>query len=575
MSKNKKLKKVLALGTATAAAAAYMKKKKVCPICVAKRAMSATRVNAFAREAYDNGVALTPPMGWSSWNTFRHKISEDLILEIAGAMEKSGLRDAGYQYVNIDDCWQSSLRDSQGKLMADLTTFPGGIPSLVRKLNEKGFRAGIYSSNGTLTCEEMPASLGNEALDADTLAEWGIEYFKYDFCHNKTIPTAAPEIDKLIIGRPHGRDELTLQAEDGEARGSARVLQDAHLETGKYVGGLSGSGGQLIFQDVMLPEAGEYVLTVGLRKAGMWEKYAEIVINGEDTYPVTIPSTKGFTHEGRLQVLVQFKEGRNSILIHNPIGSRFDSAAKQYTNMGRELRRATREFAEKHGTEEKPIVYSICEWGLNLPWRWGATAGNLWRTTMDIKPIWPWIVTIYEITARLYKYQCVGGWNDPDMLEVGNGNLTDDENTAHFSLWCMLAAPLILGNDVRRFVDAEGTVDKDNKVLKILTNKDMIAIDQDKRGMQGRKVVSGMMDILAKPLENKELAVCFFNKGGSEANAEIEFAKLTNESFIDLPKTEYYDVFDVWNKVLETKKAKLTATIPPHGVRVFRVRAKN
>lgn len=570
----KNITTALALSGVAAAAGAYMKKKKICPICVAKRALSSVRVNAFAHETYDNGVALTPPMGWSSWNTFRHKISEDLILEIAQAMEKSGLRDAGYEYINIDDCWQSSLRDAQGKLMADLTTFPGGIPSLVQKLNQKGFHVGIYSSNGTLTCEEMPASLGNEALDADTFAEWGIEYFKYDFCHNKTIPTAAPEIDKIIIGRPHGKDELVLQGEDGETRGSARISEDAHLETGKYVTGLSASGGQLIFQDVTLAEAGEYVLTIGLRKSGMWEKYAEIIINGEDAYPVSIPSTKGFTHEGRHQVLVKFKEGKNSILIHNPIGSRFDSAAKQYTNMGQELRRATREYAQKVGKEEKPIVYSICEWGLNLPWRWGATAGNLWRTTMDIKPIWPWIVTIYEFTARLYKYQRIGGWNDPDMLEVGNGNLTDNENMAHFSLWCMLAAPLILGNDVRQFMGADGEVNHDNKVLKILTNQDMIAIDQDARGIQGRKVVSGMVDILAKPLENKELAVCFFNKGGSEATAEIDFARLTNEGFIDLPKTEYYDVFDVWNQVLETKKEKLTTAIPSHGVRVFRLRAK-
>jgi len=243
--------------------------------------------------------------------------------------------------------------------------------------------------------------------------------------------------------------------------------------------------------------------------------------------------------------------------------------------MGRELRRATREYAEKNGVPEKPIVFSICEWGFNRPWKWGASAGNLWRTTLDIKPFWPWIVTIYEFTSRLYKYQRPGGWNDPDMLEVGNGRLTDDENMSHFSLWSMLAAPLILGNDVRRFVDADGNVDRENKVLKILTNRDMIAINQDARGVQGRKISSeDGMDILAKPLENGELAVCFFNKSSEEKSASVAFSVLTNRIWIDLPKSEFYDVFDVWNKTLETQTESVSAKVAPHGVRVFRIRAR-
>lgn len=575
MKNKSKAKKALALGAVAGAAAVYMKKKNICPVCLVKRALSYTKANAFAGSDYDNGVALTPPMGWSSWNSFRNKISEDLILEIADAMDKSGLREAGYKYVNIDDCWQSSMRDEEGRLQADLTTFPHGIPYLVEKVNKKGLKLGIYSSNGTLTCEEMPASLGNEAIDADTLALWGIEYFKYDFCHNKAIPTAAPEIDKIIISRPHDKNEIVLQAEDGDIRGSARVLEDRHLDSGKYVGGLSANGGELIFQDVMIAEEDEYVMTIGLRKSGLWEKYAEVVINGTDIYPLSIPSTKGFTHDGRHQLIIKLNEGRNSILIHNPIGSRFDSSAKQYTNMGQELRGATKEYAEKSGKKEKPIVYSICEWGVNQPWKWGRTAGNLWRTTMDIRPIWPWIVAIYEFTVRLYKYQTVGGWNDPDMLEVGNGNLTYEQNKSHFSLWCMLAAPLILGNDIRQFVDKDGKVDKDNKVLKILTNKEMIRINQDIRGIQGRKVRSGMVDILAKPLEDKELAVCFFNKSSKEAEAEIYFSDLVNETWIDLPESDYYEVFDVWNSVLETEDDELSAKIPGHGVRVFKVRAKD
>ena len=148
---------VLAAGAAVTAAAATLKKKDICPVCEVKKAAARANVHIRAKSEYANGVALTPPMGWSSWNAFRNKINEKLILEVADAVKASGLQDAGYQYINLDDCWQSSLRDENGRLQGDLTTFPSGIPALVRALNEKGFKAGIYSSNGTLTCEDLPA----------------------------------------------------------------------------------------------------------------------------------------------------------------------------------------------------------------------------------------------------------------------------------------------------------------------------------------------------------------------------------------------------------------------------------
>ncbi len=565
--------KIVAAAAIIGAAGAVIKKKNICPVCVAKRAISAVKVNKFADANYNNGVALTPPMGWSSWNTIRHRVSENLILEIGDAMVKTGLKDAGYNYVNIDDCWQSSLRDSEGRLQADLTTFPSGIKNLVGKMNEKGLKVGIYSSNGYLTCEDMPASLGNEALDADTFAEWGIEYFKYDFCHNDPTPTAAPEIDKIYIGSQNKGDIIVLEAENGELRGGARIAQDKKLGSGKYVRGLSANGGKIIIQDIEIEEEGEYIITLGLHKFGLWEKYCEITINGTDVYPTLIPSTKGVTHEGRHQITVKLKKGKNSLMINNPIGSRFDGAAKQYTNMGRELKRAAIEYAEKTNTPVKPIVYSICEWGTNFSWKWGASAGNLWRVTPDITTNWLWIVKIYDWTAKLYEHQCIGGWNDPDMLEVGNGELSYDENVSHFSLWCMLSAPLILGNDVRQFVDKDGNVDFDNKILKILTNKELIAVNQDARGIQGRKIRKGQVDILAKPLVNNELAICFFNRSGSEKSAEITMESILNEAWIDLPKAEKYNVQNLWNGEKFEITNSISTIIPSHGVCVFRINA--
>ncbi|NLX79361.1 MAG: alpha-galactosidase [Clostridiales bacterium] len=575
MSIKRKLKVALPVAGLTVAAGAIMKQQNICPLCVAKRVLNATRITYKNEGRFENGVALTPPMGWSSWNLFRHRINEDLIYEIAEAMAKSGLKDAGYTYVNIDDCWQSSSRDKNGRLQADLATFPSGIKNLAERVNALGLKLGIYSSNGTLTCEDLPASLYNEAIDADTFAEWGIEYFKYDFCHNKPIPTSAPDIDKIIITKPNEKEGIVIEAETGRLTGKARVAEDSKLETGKYVTGLSANGGALIFDEVEVDEDGEYILTIGLRKAGLYQKYAEIVVNEKDCYDAYFPSTKGFTHEGRHQITIKLNKGVNSIKIHNPVASRMDSAIIQYTKMGKELKRATKEYAERTGQPEKPIVYSICEWCVNRPWKWGAGAGNLWRTTMDIKAFWASILAIYEFNVRLYKYAGPGNWNDPDMLEVGNGNLTDDENKAHFSLWCMMAAPLILGNDIRTFLKPDGTPDTENKIYKIVTNKDMIAIDQDRRGIQCRRIRTtlSLVDVLVKPLENKELAVCLFNKGEMAAKGEFSIRELTSLGFIDLPKAAVYEVKDIWENEIFTSQDKVSAELPKHSVKVYRIKA--
>ena len=168
-------------------------------------------------------------------------------------------------------------------------------------------------------------------------------------------------------------------------------------------------------------------------------------------------------------MLVELKAGENEIVLKNPVRTLADSSYTQYTRMARELKKATAAVAAETGNEEKPIIFSICEWGTSLPWHWGAKAGNMWRTTHDIMPFWKSVYLIYRRNIGLYKYAKPGAWNDPDMLEVGNGKLTPDENRAHFSLWCMMAAPLVLGNDLRTFVNEDGTAISDHPVLKIVT----------------------------------------------------------------------------------------------------------
>lgn len=560
-----------AVGAAAAAGAVYaLKKKGFCPACAVKKAARAFGVHPSDGENFSNGTALTPPMGWSSWNLFRNNINEDLICEVAKALKDSGLAGCGYSYVNLDDCWQSSVRDRDGRLQGDLTRFSHGIPALVEKINALGLKAGIYTSNGTLTCEDLPSSLGHEAVDADTFASWGIEYFKYDFCHNRHIPMAGPELDKLYIGRSGHEDDLIIEAETGETRGTACVKEDPKLATGKYVTGLGCGSGSIVFYDVEVPEAGEYTLTLGIRKSGWYKKYAEITVNGDKVYPVTVPETTGFTHEGRIQTTVVFEAGKNSILITNPIASPMDSAAKQYTNMGLELKRATAEYAAASGRPEKPICYSICEWGFNRPWKWGMKAGNLWRTTMDIMPTWDAMLRNYEINVRLFAAAGPGNWNDPDMLEVGNGNFTQDENRAHFSLWCMMASPLILGNDPRTFLNENGSVRTDDPVYGILTNREMIAIDQDELGQQCRRVkTNGLNDILVKKLSGNRAAICFFNKGPRQAEMSCELADIFAQPFLSMPVSPEYRLRDVWaGKDFETD-GHVTAQLSPHSVRVL------
>ncbi|MEG1550726.1 MAG: alpha-galactosidase [Oscillospiraceae bacterium] len=563
---------ILALAAgSTAIGIAAMKKKNICPLCEVKKLLSKTGVHVVTTKPYNNGVSLTPPMGWSSWNTFRNQINEDLIKETAVAMKKSGLLDAGYNFVNLDDCWHSSLRDENGKLQGDLTTFAHGMPALVKEINDLGFKVGIYSSNGTLTCEDLPASLGHERIDAETFVDWGIEYFKYDFCHNKPIPTNAPNVDKILIGGELLPDELVIEAENGELYGDAKMVND---DNGSYIIHLDSNLGAVKFSFVNVPKSGEYILTIVVRKALEKEKYLQVIINDNDKYHVYFPTTKAWSKEGRNQVKVHLNEGDNTIELKNPIVSKMDSAATQYINMGSELKRASRLYAEKNGTPEKPITFSICEWGVNRPWKWGGEAGNLWRTTPDINASWASIIAIYEVNIKLYNYAGVGSWNDPDMLEVGNGKLTVDENKAHFSLWCMMASPLILGNDIRKFIDADGNVDKNSKVLEIITKKALIDINQDAKGVQCRRLkTNAISDVLIKPLANGDVAVCLFNKAGDEKNMTVSMSDVVNQAYIDMKPSNKYEYTELWEDTTAVTSDVISSNVPSHGVRVFRVKA--
>jgi len=378
----------------------------------------------FGQESVSAKLSFTPPMGWNSWNKFTCNVSEDMIREMADAMVKSGMKDAGYQYVVIDDCWQVT-RDENGNIVADPQRFPSGIKALADYVHSLGLKFGIYSDAGSKTCAGRPGGLGHEYQDAVQYAAWGVDYLKYDWCNTTT--------------------------------------QDAKASYANIRAALDAAG--------------------------------------------------------------------------------------------------------------RPIVLSICEWGKAQPWLWGKeVGGNLWRTTGDIQDRWSgkkeWkpgdccsygVVDIVDAEADLYSYAGPGHWNDPDMLEVGNGGMTDVEYRSHFSLWAILAAPLIAGNDLRS-MRAE--------IRDILTNKEVIAINQDPLGMQGRRVSkSGDREVWAKQLKDGSRAVILFNRGPSAQSVAVTWEE------IGYPDHLSASMRDVWeHKDLSKTTEKFGATVPSHGVVMVTVR---
>ncbi len=356
------------------------------------------------------GLAPTPPMGWNSWNKFGCKIDENLIHETADAMVSTGMRDAGYRYVNIDDCWMAKQRDANGDLQPDPVRFSHGIKALADYVHSKGLRLGVYSSAGTATCEGYPASLDHERADAKKFAEWGVDYLKYDNCNNQKRP-----------------------------------------------------------------------------------------------------------------------------------------AIERYMAMGNALKATGR-----------PIVFSLCEWGSNKPWEWGRTVGgDLWRTTGDINDSWKSVMTLLDKQVGLEKYSGPNGWNDPDMLEVGNGHMSDTEYRAHFSLWALLNAPLIAGNDLRS-MNAETRA--------ILTNRDVIAVDQDWGGSQGVRLRAGEHQVWAKPMSTGGKAVVLLNRDDEPAKISATAAEL------GLAPASSYTARDLWAHNETAVHGEVTAEVPAHGVAMFIVK---
>jgi alpha-galactosidase len=347
-------------------------------------------------------------MGFNDWNAYGCNVSESLIKSTALAMHNDGMQAAGYQYVNIDDCWLTKSRNSAGQLVPDPSKFPDGISGTAAYVHSLGLKLGIYEDAGTATCAGYPGSLGHESTDANSFASWGVDYLKYDNCNNNGI-----------------------------------------------------------------------------------------------------------------------------------------SAQTRYTAMRDAL------AATGHS-----ILFSLCNWGQENVWTWGANVGNSWRTTGDINASFSSMLSIFHSNVGLASYAGPGHWNDPDMLEVGNG-MTTTEQQSEFSLWSEMAAPLIAGTNIANA--STGT-------LSILTNKNVVAVDQDSLGKQGTEVsASGGLDVLAKPLANGDVAVALFNENSYTATIT------TTASAIGKSGASSYTLTDLWTGATSTTTGTISASVPSHGTVMYRI----
>jgi alpha-galactosidase len=373
-------------------------------------------------KAQSEQLAATPPMGWNNFNHFKNHVDDGDVRAAADVMVSSGMRDAGYIYVNIDAFWEGP-RDAQGNITSN-ARFPD-MKALADYIHSKGLKFGLYSVPGpSIECySDYPGSYKHEQQDANTYARWGVDYLKYDLMTYYTI-----------------------------------MKNESH--------------GDLAKESFLMQQA--------------YERMHQAILS---------------TH--------------------------------------------------------RPMVFSLCQYGFDAVWKWGASVGgNLWRTTTDVQDHYASIEDNGFVEAGLAKYAGPGHWNDPDMLEVGNGGMSPDEERTQMSLWCLLAAPLIAGNDLTKMSDMTKS---------ILLNREVIAVDQDELGKQGDRVrADGPYEVWAKQLSGGAKAVGLFNRNEYPYPITVDFKEIGFDGPVQ--------VRDLWaHKDLGTLDTSYTATVVEHGVVMLRV----
>jgi alpha-galactosidase len=450
-------------------------------------------------------ICLTPPLGWNSWNCFRGNIDEAKIRGAADAMVATGLIDHGWTYINMDDRWEGQ-RDAAGNIHSS-AKIPD-VKALADYIHGKGLKIGLYSSPGPLTCAGAVASYQHEDQDAATYASWDIDYLKYDWCSYSGIAAVIRENEYAPFLSPDKAAELKSLAMEDVVLGMRKYKHDPGL----------------------LPQS-DALKEIEAKSVGWTKDQIVARIKEIDT---------------RLAVLHGEAQQANPEKVA-PIEVQIDKAP--YVKMRASLDKVNRD-----------IVFSFCQYGMGKVWEWGAeTGGNLWRTTGDINDNWPSIESHGFNQNGLEQWAGPGHWNDPDMLEVGNGNLTPDENYTHMTLWCMLSAPLLIGCDMPKMSPF---------IVSLFSNDEVLSVSQDALGKQGwRATQNGQTEVWMKPLADGALAVAFFNRGDSPADVSVKWA--------DLKLSGPQSLRDLWRqKEIGAQASGYTVNVASHGAELFKVESQ-
>lgn len=501
---------------------------------------------------------LPPIMGWSSWNVFRQNIDQEKIMSIAHALVDTGLKDAGYQYLNFDDCWQSSTRSFTGSLQFDLTRFPIGA-DIIQKIHALELKVGLYSSCGVMTCEDLPGSYGLEEKDAQTFYDWGVDFLKYDYCHVVDLKsdepwlTQAPLFSQIEFYNQKTKQTIRFFAHEGQLTGKATLISS----TPNVIDGLSHHRGTILFNQTI--PAGDYVATITYQKQKNEQRHLLVLDcqKNQQKFIFHFPRSSGWSTTGRIQKQITLNEAIECFSLNNPIHDQQSDAQLRYETMHQAL---------KKSYNDEPFVYSICEHGRNKPWKWAPPFAHQYRISYDIENSWASVLSCYQQTVELIPYAVEGSYLDPDMLEIGNHQLTTIENQSHFVLWAFLAAPLILGNDLREWAK-EPTIEE----LKIVTNPEIIAFNQSRPYLPAAVSTKNEIDLLVKVLENGDVGCVIFNKGEVAQSFKLDFASLPTQVNGLKLSIDQKNVVEVWGKTFEQQADNLfIQNVLPHEVFVFK-----
>ena len=523
---------------------------------------SVAMVPAATAQAKSEGLGRLPTMGWCSWNLYQSNISESKIESQAQAMVDTGLKDKGYEYVIVDDgCLQSS-RDANGKLQPQTNKFPNGFVPVSSYIHNLDLKFGMYNSAGTKTCAGFAGSYNHEYTDAQTFASWNIDFLKYDFCYNPLVKLPlepisgesngqsfttttmsgmakeAPAIPKIVIKKMKDGVESTVKTVNVST-------ENVTLENGAEVdNGYNPPCMGMLDSSESLTKAGVATLHFDMDEIDETAKYTVDVycVNADKTRwlsmqvnPETAMYSKFYIQSAQTSSWsstnaaarsiynVPLREGANEIQFYLDKSDIKDAyqqdSARSYLAMSSAL-----------DATDRDVVLNICDWGWAQPYAgWAKDLGHFWRTTTDItmwagRAAWDGyknsIMPIYEHNVTLDEYAGPYGYNDPDMLTVGLAGLNMEQNKSHFTLWCMMASPLLLGTDLT-------TASQD--VLNIVGNEKVIALDQDELCLQAKRFKQdGQIDYLVKPLADGSVALCVFNKASSAKDASIAMSEVAS-----------------------------------------------